>query len=108
MAPLGATQPPPDGAHRALLGAATQPAHDANRTHRSVATHDDLEQHCALDSATTPLVGVRRLHFAHECRRLDAGARPVRATACAAARSVTEAVALTLAESRACSTSNSA
>ena len=82
---------------RALIQSAVEAALDAHVADRAIAPDDDLEHDVSLDPLPSRLVGVERLDLALKTGRIDAGARPIRtaAFAAAAARADARPVAFT-------------
>lgn len=79
-APRGRREPPlPHCLNRALVETRVEPPQDLHVADGSVAADDKFQDDLAFETPTSRVVGVIRLDFPQQPRRLDAGTRPIRA-----------------------------
>src|SRR5215831_13961867 len=94
----GREAPLAHGLHRTIVEPAAETAQNAHVADGAVAPDDDLELDVAADVLPARLLGVARLHFLQQARRIDAAARTVRSAPGPTSRAWTDAAAVALAE----------
>src|SRR5204863_1836412 len=100
----GCESPLAHGRNRPLVQPMRESVQQFDVADRTVAAHDNLENHCTLDVGSPRLLGVAGLYFAKDSRGQNAASRTIRASARAAACSVadTRPIALPQAGPRPC------